>query len=497
MIDLMVNLQGDSKIPLYQKIYEHIKCEMEDGRISQGERLPSTRMLSKNLSVSRSTVELAYEQLLAEGYIKAEPCRGYFACDITELYRLKQRQSVCGRAGDAGEGRRPEIEFSPYAIDALSFPFDVWRRLSRTMLQQEREELLYAKDGQGEYELRQAIAVYLHQARGVNCRPDEIIVGAGNEYLELILGQLFGAGKRILMENPGYPQAYHTFCAMGYDVVTVDGGHREKLMEKLAAKAPDLVYVMPSHQFPLGDVMTLNLRLQLIKWAGEEENRYLIEDDYDSEYRYRGKPIPSMQSIDHSGKVVYLGTFSRSIAPSLRVSYMVLPPRLMEKYRDCCGFYSATVPKMQQEILRTFLTEGYFERHLNKMRGIYKNKRDQLRDQLKKYDWVEAIRGDHAGLHILVKIKTKMSEQELCLAAKERGLGITGISAYALPPRQAAGPGDREDENGGPGGQDVTLLLGYGRLDGRQMEKGLKILDELLSDYGSRINSGLRSRNTV
>ncbi len=496
MIDIMVNLQGEPNVPLYLKIYEHIKCEMADGRISQGERLPSTRLLSKNLSVSRSTVELAYEQLMAEGYIKAEPCRGHFACDITELYQLKRRQPALGEAGEPGRSRRMEIEFSPYAIDALSFPFDVWRRLSKTMLQQDREELLYAGDGQGEYELRQAIAFYLHQARGVNCHPDEIIVGAGNEYLELVLGQLLERGGRVLMENPGYPQAYRTFCAMGYDVITVDGGQREKLMEKLEGNDPDLVYVMPSHQFPLGDVMTLNLRLQLIMWAGEREHRYLIEDDYDSEYRYRGKPIPSMQSNDHSGKVVYLGTFSRSIAPSLRVSYMVLPPRLMAKYRDCCGFYSATVPKMQQEILRAFLTEGYFERHLNKMRGIYKNKRDFLRDLLKKYEWVEAISGDHAGLHILVKIKTVMSEQELCLAAKERGLGITGISEYALPPRKAVSPGAVKDETETQG-HSVTLLLGYGKLDTEQMDKGLKILDKLLSDYGSRMNSGFRSRNTV
>lgn len=488
MIDIMVDLQGNPKVPLYQKIYEYVKNDMIDGKIPCGEKLPSTRLLAKNLSISRSTVELAYEQLLAEGYIKAEPCRGYFVCDITELYQLGEQQRVQEKAemkcrtGEAG------IKFSPYAIDAASFPFGVWRRLGRNMLQQEKEELLYAGDGQGEYELRRAIAAYLHQARGVNCHPEEIIVGAGNEYLELLLGQLLGQGKRILMENPGYPQAYHTFCAMGYEVVTADAKKREKMIEKLAEKEPDLVYVMPSHQFPLGDVMPLNQRLQLIKWATEQENRYLIEDDYDSEYRYRGKPIPSMQSIDRYGKVIYLGTFSRSVAPSLRISYMVLPPMLMQRYRERCSFYSATVPKMQQEIMRAFLTEGHFERHLNKMRGIYKGKRDFLLGELKKYDWVEKVSGDYAGLHVLVKVKTLMSEKEICRRAKERGVQITGISQYYLPGREEAegdflekdGSGEREEQ------QNVILLLGYGRLSEAQMRDGVSLLHELLSEEQMR-----------
>ena len=221
MIEIMMNLQGGAKAPLYEKIYEYIKSEITDGRIPRGERLPSTRLLAKNLAVSRSTVEMAYDQLLAEGYIQAEPCRGFFVCDIAELYRLRGSS-----AGVTGQVHRPEkpvclVDFSPYAIDTRSFPYNVWRKISRNVLLDDSEELLMAGDGQGEYSLRSEIADYLHHARGVNCRPENIVLGAGNEYLEILLTQLLGGNKTVLMENPGYPQAYHTFRNMGYRVVTV------------------------------------------------------------------------------------------------------------------------------------------------------------------------------------------------------------------------------------------------------------------------------------
>lgn len=223
------------------------------------------------------------------------------------------------------KNRSALVDFSPYAIDTRSFPYNVWRKISRNVLLDDSEELLMAGDGQGEYSLRSEIADYLHHARGVNCRPENIVLGAGNEYLEILLTQLLGGNKTVLMENPGYPQAYHTFRNMGYRVVTVPADEQGLSGGTVRAAAPELVYMMPSHQFPTGSVMPLGRRLELLAWAAEQEERYLIEDDHDSEYRYRGKPIPSLQSVDGLGKVIYLGTFSKSIAPSLRTSYMVLP----------------------------------------------------------------------------------------------------------------------------------------------------------------------------
>mgnify|MGYP002793186510 FL=1 len=489
MIEIMIDLQGEKTAPLYEKIYEYIKNEITEGRIPVGEKLPSTRLLAKNLSVSRSTVELAYDQLLAEGYIRAEACRGFFVCDIAQLYRLghmgktlqppKEEQSGKKSAPKALTGKedtRTEIDFSPYAIDTAAFPFSVWRKVNRNVLADDRENLLLPGDGQGDLELREAINRYLHQARGVNCGPENIIIGAGNEYLEILLAQVLGKNRTVLMENPGYPQAYHTFCNMGYRVVTVpaeDGGLQLKAIRQYATKSgeaePDIIYMMPSHQFPLGTVMPLKQRLELLQWAAERKERYLIEDDHDSEYRYRGKPIPSFQSVDRYGKVIYLGTFSKSIAPALRISYMVLPDALLEQYHSRCGFYSTTVPRMQQEALHAFIEEGHFERHLNRMRGIYRSRHDFLLGELRNEPWVERISGDHAGLHVLVRVKTTQCGSKLSKMARKEGVKVSSLSEYLLDC-----PTNEENTKKNP----PVLLLGYGQLDEEKIKEGIRRLRE-------------------
>lgn len=495
MIEIMIDLQGGAKAPLYEKIYEYIKRDVIEGKIPVGEKLPSTRLLAKHLAVSRSTVEMAYEQLLAEGYIKAEPCRGFFVCDITELYELGNiediRHTVSFEKKEQEETAcRHIIDFSPYAIDTEHFPYNVWRKLNKNVLLDDREELLLSGDGQGDYGLRKAIAAYLHQARGVNCQPDQLIIGAGNEYLEILLTQILGRNKQVLMENPTYLQAYHTFLNMGYQMSFVSVEEEGIDPQKVRKYDPDVVYIMPSHQFPLGTVMPLKQRLELLKWASEKEERYLIEDDHDSEYRYRGKPIPSLQSIDHFDKVIYIGTFSKSIAPSLRISYMVLPPELLKRYHKNCGFYSTTVPKIQQEVLRAFIEEGHFERHLNKMRGIYRSKHDFLLAELKKRNWVEKIYGDHAGLHVLVQVNTEKKEKEICNLAEKRGIRIYGISEYVVweSDQKCHETGKNknasiESEKKGFAANSPhkpILLLGYGRLSEDEIQKGLFMLDSII-----------------
>lgn len=480
MNEIMIDLQGGAKAPLYEKIYEYIKNEIVDGKISRGEKLPSTRLLANNLSVSRSTVELAYDQLLAEGYIEAEPYRGYFVCDIEALYQLEQRNHIQEKlqAGQswqpgwkteikhgAGSSKQKEIDFSPYTIDTQNFPYNVWRKLHKNVLLDDREEILLSGDGQGDYELRVAIADYLHQARGVNCVAEQIIIGAGNEYLELLLTQVLGEKKTVLMDDPTYLQAYRTFSNMGYLVKNIPAEQGSMPIEAVRRENADVLYVMPSHQFPLGTVMPLKQRLELLKWASEKEGRYLIEDDHDSEYRYKGKPIPSLQSIDHEEKVIYLGTFSKSIAPSLRISYMVLPQHLLKNYQNFCGFYSTTVSKIQQEVLREFISGGYFERHLNKMRGIYKNKHDFLVSELKKRPWVENIAGDNAGLHVLVQVDTQMSEEELCERAAEQGIHLMGISEHYIHKPPVSKP---------------IILLGYGKPDEKKILEGLNRLEQII-----------------
>ena len=470
MIEIMIDLQEDGKTPLYEKIYRYIRDEIVDGRIPEGEKLPSTRLLAGNLSVSRSTVELAYDQLLAEGYIEAEPCRGYFVCDVKALYQLEQNKRV-SPSMEVQLGRRQKMEkniidFSPYTIDTQNFPYNVWRKLHKNILLDDREDILLSGDGQGDYELRVAIAGYLHQARGVNCDASQIVIGAGNEYLEILLAQVLGEKKTVLMDDPTYLQAYRTFSNMGYIVKNIPAEQGSMPIEAVHRENADILYVMPSHQFPLGTVMPLKQRLELLQWASKKEGRYLIEDDHDSEYRYKGKPIPALQSIDHEEKVIYLGTFSKSIAPSLRISYMVLPQHLLKKYQDTCGFYSTTVSKIQQEVLCEFISGGYFGRHLNKMRAIYKSRHDFLVSELKKRSWVEKIAGDNAGLHVLVQVDTAISEPELCELAKEQGIHLIGISEYYIHKPPIEKP---------------VILLGYGKLDEKKISEGLDRLEQMIT----------------
>lgn len=482
MNEIMIDLQGGAKAPLYQKIYEHLKKEITSGAIPKGTRIPSTRLLAKQLMVSRSTVEMAYEQLLAEGYIKSEACRGFFVCDITELYQLEGKQNTSEvlnagfhpeavwMEGDAKRDFFCRVDFSPDTIDTEHFPYSVWRKLNKDVWLDDREELLLSGEGQGDEKLRTVIAQYLYQARGVNCHASQIILGAGNEYLEILLTQLLGTKKKILMEDPTYLQAYHTFCNLGFQVETISGSEKGMEIETVREMEPDIIYVMPSHQFPLGIVMPQKARLELLNWANEKKERYLIEDDHDSEFRYRGKPIPSLQSFDRNGKVIYLGTFSKSIAPSLRVSYMVLPVDLLERYRKKCGFYSATVSKMQQEVLRKFIEEGHFGRHLNRMRAIYKAKHDFIAAELKKYKWVKRVSGDNAGLHVLVEVNTSLTEQELCEQSREAGIKINGISEYYI----------HKQENT----KNPIVLLGYGKLTDNEIKEGLKLLNEVIENAG-------------
>ena len=366
----------------------------------------------------------------------------------------------------AESSKQKEIDFSPYTIDTQNFPYNVWRKLHKNVLLDDREEILLSGDGQGDHELRMAIADYLHQARGVNCVAEQIIIGAGNEYLELLLAQVLGEKKTVLMDDPTYLQAYRTFSNMGYLVKNIPAEQGSMPIEAVRRENADILYVMPSHQFPLGTVMPLKQRLELLKWASEKEGRYLIEDDHDSEYRYKGKPIPALQSIDHEEKVIYLGTFSKSIAPSLRISYMVLPQHLLKNYQELhVAFIPQPFRRSSRKSCAEFIRGGYFGRHLNKMRGIYKNKHDFLVSELKKRPWVENIAGDNAGLHVLVHVDTQMNEAELCERAAEQGIHLMGISEHYIHKPPVSKP---------------VILLGYGKPDEKKILEGLNRLEQII-----------------
>ena len=460
-MELLIPLDSRSKKPLYEQIYSHICAEIRSGALKAGDRLPSTRVLAEHLKVSRSTTQMAYDQLLAEGYMEARPCRGYFVSHLEELVETgPSGTEEMQTAAEPDAGWR--VDFSPRGIDLDSFPYHVWRKLSRNTLVDDNKEMFHSGDHQGEPGLREAIRSYLHSARGVNCSTEQIIVGAGSEYLLMLLSQILEGKHVIAMENPTYKQAYRVFHSLVYEVCPVEMDANGMDPSILSESGANVAYVMPSHQFPTGVVMPVGRRQELLKWAVEEAGHYIIEDDYDSEFRYRGKPIPALQGMDRSGKVIYLGTFSKCIAPAIRVSYLVLPKPLLARYRSQTSFYASTVSRIDQNILYQFLSQGYFERHLNRMRAIYKTKHDLLIELIEPLKEQFEIRGEHAGIHILLTSKYNRSEQELISLAAEAGVKVYGLSSYFIHPEHNH--------------RSATVVLGYASLNEDAIREGVGIL---------------------
>lgn len=459
MYELTMNLRAGSKIPLYEQIYAFIKEEIKNGKIGYGEKLPSTRALSRHLEVSRSTVELAYEQLLSEGFIESSPCRGFFAAQIGELYHLEPVKAPDVKEKAAGEQYR--YDFTPNGVDLSSFPYNTWRKLSKDILMDDRTELFRSGDSQGEYGFRNAVCNYLYQARGVNCTPGQVVIGAGSDYLFMLLAMILGPDHRIAFEDPTYKQAYRLAESLSYETVPVSMDKSGMEVAKLSGTDADIAYVTPSHQYPTGIVMPMKRRLELLWWAAEKEGRYIVEDDYDSEFRYKGKPIPALQGYDRKEKVVYLGTFSKSIAPAIRLSYMVLPKPLLRTFQERHRFVNCTVSKVDQLIVQRFLEEGYYERHLNKMRALYKSRHDTLIEALRPLSGICRISGEHAGVHLLLAFENGRTEEELIARAKERGIRVYGLSDYRIS----------NDAQGRP-----TVLLGYANLTEEQIRDAVSVL---------------------
>lgn len=448
MYELMIELNSESEKPLYEQIYEYIKKEIQQGRIQSHDKLPSTRLLAKNLQISRSTVDLAYEQLVSEGYIESIACKGFYVCQIEGLYQISQNTENLDCEIEQKKDF-VEYDFSPNGIDLLHFPYNTWRKITKNALLEDNRELFQLGSPLGEYDLRQTIGNYLHQARGVNCHPNQILLGSGNDYLLMILSQILGKDHVVAMENPTYKQAYQTFRKLNYKVNCIELDKDGMNVEALNKTDSNIAYVMPSHQYPLGVVMPIKRRMELLNWAFKGENRYIIEDDYDSEFRYKGKPIPSLQGYDGNEKVIYIGTFSKSIAPAIRISYMVLPKHLMKIYKEY-GFYASTVSRIDQLIVNNFMKEGYYERHLNKMRAIYKNKHDILLNGLKEIPLIKSVTGENAGVHVLAHFSEEIKQDWLIDRAKEQNVKVYGLSDYYI---KEDGTPDRIKE--------TTIILGY------------------------------------
>lgn len=482
MQELQIVLEKDTGKHYYEQIYSFISSAVRQGSLRKGERLPSTRVLADYLGVSRSTVQLAYEQLLAEGYIRGKRGSGYYVSDLEDILRIPEPSEAQGQSLQAPEsGRKPEepareasasgqIDFSPRMIEMKQFPLATWKKIHKGIFAGENAGLFAAGDAAGEPALRETIARYLQLSRGVRCTPEQVVVGAGTDYLLLLLGQILARRSRVGMESPTYLRAARIFRSFGWEVAGIPMDQQGMRADALEETGCDTAYVMPAHQFPTGVLMPVARRMQLLRWAERDPGRYLIEDDYDSEFRYRGKPIPALQSLDRSGKVVYIGTFSKAIAPAIRVSYMILPPALLKQYRERCFFFSSTVSRIDQAILNTFMAEGYFERYLNRMRTLYRGRHDILIQELKALAPDFSVSGTGAGHHVMLLEQRTLSaetiperEEDLREKALAEGVLVYPVSAFRLP--WAPWPAGQERKAG--------VVLGYGGLSGEQIRTGI------------------------
>ncbi len=469
MRELPINIRLDagSSKTLYEQIYEYIREEIRKGSLLQNERLPSARFLSDYLQVSRTTVDMAYGQLVAEGYLTAKPKKGYFVGDVKELYDTGV--AVRHEKPEQDEVKNPpawRFDFSPTAIDMSCFPYATWKKITKNILVDARSSMFALGEPQGDMELRRTICRYLHGSRGVNCEPEQIIVGAGNDFLLLLLEKILGRHIHVAMENPTYIRAYRIFRSFAYPISLIPMDERGICVDRLTLSGAQLAYVMPSHQYPTGVSMPIGRRMELLQWAAEGQDRYLIEDDYDSEFRYKGKPLPSLQASDRQGRVIYIGTFSKAIAPAIRVSYMVLPYALLERYRRECGFFSSTVSRIDQTILNEFIRDGYFERYLNKMRKLYRTKHDLLLDELKELEEDFSVSGENAGLHVLLTDKRGRSEEQL-----EHAAAVAEVKVYGLEAFRMEGTTEKGDL--------ATMILGYGGLSPEEITEGIGILKKV------------------
>ena len=465
---LTYHLDPHSKTPLYEQLYRAVRTDIMSGTLAGGTRLPSKRQLAANLRVSQITVETAYGQLLAEGYIVSEPRRGYFVQKQLAVPAQTQAPKAAAPHTHAAPADDCKYDFRTNIVDTECFSFATWARLSRSVLSEYSDRLLRATDPCGAAELREQIARYLYDFRGINISPDNILVGAGSEYLMHLVIQLLGRDRVYALENPGYRKLYQIFDVSGVAVRPLPLDKSGLRADALAASDASVVYLTPSHHFPLGTVMPAARRMEILRWASAAPDRYIIEDDYDSEFRYASRPIPALGEMDRAGRVVYVNTFAKSLSPALRIGYLVLPDALMARYHERFSLYSSTVPSFDQHTLAAFMRTGGFERHISRSRKVYQARRDALMAALDRElaDLPHEVSRSEAGLHLLLHMRNGMLERELIERARAVGVRVYGLSAYYTPPVKPP---------------KATLVLGYAGLTERQIDEAAALLRQAWS----------------
>ncbi len=479
--ELALSVDPGGDVPLYRQIYEEIRIAILTGRIGTGETVPSTRELALSLDVSRTTAKLAYDLLLSEGYSEGHIGSGTKVCDLLpeETSRVRHKSSpqrsgpaplrlTLSATGRALVGMKNEpdhngmrFRFHYCRPDVGAFPYVQWRRLQLDGLRGQDHDLFnYQQDGMGYRPLRLALAKYLGRSRAVRCDADQIVIVNGTQQaLALLASVLLDPGDTVALENPGYSGALDIARQHRARVFEVPVGAEGLRIEALPRSGARFLYVTPSHQFPTGVVLPLARRLELLRWAAAT-GTLILEDDYDSEFRFGSRPVPALQGLDEAGSVAYLGTFSKTMFPSIRIGYVVLPRSLVQAVERAKWTLDRHVAALDQRALTSFLETGLYERHLRRMRKIYARRRSALLTALgAEFGRAVEVLGDPAGLHLMIRLKTRLSDEEVVARAAAQGIGIVSAAIYY------AGKA--------PGGE---FVLGYGQVSETEIVEGVKRL---------------------
>jgi GntR family transcriptional regulator/MocR family aminotransferase len=459
----MLFLDSNDPVPLYKQLYMQIRENILSGKWPADFKLPSVRALAHEISTSRNTVEGAYQELHAEGYVYSKQRSGYFVAPLDlDQTPLSSQHKKYDNEPFFEVAPTYTYDFHPARLDPASFPTKIWRKLFIESLRENSRQLSQYSDPQGDMRLRISLQEYLDRSRGVVCEPDQIVLTSGlQQSLDIVATLLKKRHSVIAFENPGYPPARFVFRNHSYETISIPVGPKGIELNQLKASQSTIVYVTPSHQLPLGYVMPVANRLKLIDWA-ETGDRFILEDDYDSELRYSGKPIPSLQGLRPDGNIFYMGTFSKILSPALRMSYLVLPQSQMEPYRHLYQDFFPSVSMLEQLTLTKFLEQGHWERQIRRMRTIYKKKHDAILQAIERYFGTRAmVVGQGAGLHVVLQLpENSCGETQIIERARQ-------IKIRLIPFSWTCDAGSLES---------TKLMLGFGEMTISEIELGIRAL---------------------
>ena len=426
---LIYNFEKRNGQTLYDYLYECMKKDILSGRLPTKTKLPSKREMAKDNGISITTVMNDYDQLLMEGYIISKEKKGYFVADVQAMSEYHPEPLEFSKIYQEEQWF---VDFTANNTVYNKFPFSTWRKVVREVLAEYDMELVMRGNFLGVEKLRQEITDYLYRSRGITVSPECIVIGAGIEYLYSRLIKLLPSDAVYAVENPGYKKIPRVYEENGLKWKWVEMDEHGINMKSLRKSQASVIHVSPEHHYPLGTVMTTVRRQEVLEWVAERPDRYIIEDDYDCEFRYRSKSIPALKGLDRNHRVIYMNTFSKSLAPAIRISYMILPEKLMEKYVRTSNFYSNTVSSLEQYALAKFIEKGYFERHLSRIKKYYRIEGERLLRIIKQSPLLPIVKaeGMESGTHLLVKLDTSLTDVEIKWAAKSQGINISCLSEF-------------------------------------------------------------------